>query len=151
MSAKPFKTVITSSGNRTYIVIPFNPNGTWGVKHRHYVAGSVNGCTIRGLIEPDGDRFVLWLGAAWRRDNGLNAGSTVQVILAPEGPQSDTLAEDVAVALNAEPHATILFDSLATFYRKNFIRWIDSAKRPETRAARIAGMLSLLKAGKQQR
>jgi uncharacterized protein YdeI (YjbR/CyaY-like superfamily) len=31
------------------------------------------------------------------------------------------------------------------------VRWIESAKRSETRRARIAEMLSLLKAGKKQR
>jgi len=40
---------------------------------------------------------------------------------------------------------------LATFYRNGYLRWIGGVKRPETRSARIAEMLSLLKAGKKQR
>jgi uncharacterized protein YdeI (YjbR/CyaY-like superfamily) len=40
---------------------------------------------------------------------------------------------------------------LATFYRNNYIRWIESAKRPETRRGRIAEMVDLLKAGTKQR
>jgi hypothetical protein len=31
------------------------------------------------------------------------------------------------------------------------VRWIEGARRPETRSAHIAEMLSLLKAGKKQR
>jgi len=95
--------------------------------------------------------FFLSLGPAWRRDNGIDAGAKVEVVLAPEGPQSDTLSSDVVAALNADPKAKAFFDSLATFYRKNYIRWIESAKRPETRTARIAQMMRLLKAGKKQR
>ena len=50
-----------------------------------------------------------------------------------------------------EPAARRLFESLPTFYRKNFLRWIESAKRPETRARRIAETVATLKAGKRER
>lgn len=151
LSTKRFKTTIAKSGTRTYIVIPFNPNEIWGVKHRHYVAGSINGCTVRGSFDSDGTQFFLPLGAAWRRGNGLDAGANVEVVIAPEGPQSDTLSPDVVAALNSEPQAKAFFDSLATFYRNTYMRWVESAKRPETRSSRITGMIRLLKAGKKQR
>ena len=82
---------------------------------------------------------------------GLAAGDTVRVELSPEGPQLDRMPPDVAAALAAEPRARAFFEGLATFYRKNFMRWIESAKRPETRANRIAEMVRLLKAGKREK
>ncbi|MEP7355864.1 MAG: YdeI/OmpD-associated family protein, partial [Anaerolineales bacterium] len=91
------------------------------------------------------------LGAAWRRDNGLEAGAKVEVVLAAEGPQSELLAADVAAALDAAPEAKAFFESLATFYRNTFIKGIEGAKRPETRAARVAEMMRLLKEGKKQK
>jgi uncharacterized protein YdeI (YjbR/CyaY-like superfamily) len=91
------------------------------------------------------------LGAAWRRGCGLDAGDKVEVSLSPEGPQSESLSTDVASALDAEPQAKAFFESLATFYRNTYIKWIESAKRPETRAARIQEMIELLKAGKKQK
>ena len=151
MSTQRFTTTIAKSGSRTYLVIPFDPDEIWGVKQRHYVTGSINGFPIRGSLGSDGSQFFLPLGAAWRRDNGLDAGASVEVVLDAEGPQSATLAPDVVAALDAEPDAKLYFDSLATFYRNTYIRWIESAKRPETRKARIAEMVSLLKAGKKQR
>ena len=73
-------------------------------------------------------------------------------MLAPEGPQRDDLADDVAAALEAEPEAAAFFDSLAQFYRRAYLRWIDATKRrPDVRAERIAAMLELLKAGKKER
>jgi uncharacterized protein YdeI (YjbR/CyaY-like superfamily) len=72
-------------------------------------------------------------------------------VLSPEGPQADTLAPDILAALENEPEARAFFESLATFYRNGYLRWIEGAKRPETRSARIAEMLSLLKASKKQR
>ena len=151
MATQRFKTIVVKSGSRTLIVIPFDPNDVWGVKERHYIAGSINGCRVRGALDSNGRQFFLSLGAAWRRDNNLDAGAEVDVILSPEGPQSESLAPDVSGALEAEPEAKAFFDSLATFYRKNYVRWIESAKRTETRCARIAEMVTLLKAGQKQK
>lgn len=151
MSTQNFETMIVESGDKARIVLPFDPNETWGVKQRHDVTGSINGCAVRGTLGADGDFYFLPLGAAWRRDNGVAVGDSVTVILAPEGPQVATLAPDIAAALDAEPQAKTFFESLATFYRKGYIRWIESAKRPETRSARIAEMIHLLKAGQKQR
>jgi hypothetical protein len=151
MNTQSFSTLIEKSGTRTFIAIPFNPNEVWGIKQRHYVTGSINGCTIRSSLGSAGTQYFLPLGAAWRRDNHLDAGASVEVVLSPEGPQSEQLAPDITSALAAEPQAKVFFDALATFYRKNYLRWIESAKRPETRAAHLAEVIRLLKAGQKQR
>ena len=75
----------------------------------------------------------------------------MEVTLSPEGPQSETLSSDVIEALESEPQARTFFESLATFYRNTYVKWIESAKRPETRVARIREMIKLLKAGKKQK
>ena len=151
LSIQHFKTTITKVGTRIFIALPFHPNEVWGVKVRHHVAGTINGHRIRGSLGSDGKQYFLPLGAAWRRDCGIGVGDIVDVTLSPEGPQSEALATDVADALDDEPHAKAFFDSLATFYRNTYIKWVESAKRPETRAARIKKMIELLKANKKQR
>lgn len=151
MTKQQFTTVITKSGTRVFIPLPFNPNDVWGVKQRHYITGSVNGHRVRGSLGSDGTQYFLPLGAAWRRDCGMDAGTKVDVVLSPEGPQSESLSVDVAAALDADPQAKAFFESLATFYRNTYIKWIESAKRPETRTARVNEMIKLLKAGKKQK
>jgi hypothetical protein len=151
LTTQHFQTVVAKIGTRVFVPIPFNPNDVWGVKQRHYITGTVNGLNIRGSLGSDGTQYFIILGAAWRRDCGIDAGTKVDVVLSPEGPQSENMSEDVTNALNAEPKAKEFFESLATFYRKNYIRWIESAKKPETRTARIKEMISLLKAGKRQK
>jgi hypothetical protein len=151
MATQRFKTIIAKEGSRTFIAIPFNPNKVWAVKQRHHITGSINGCRVRGSLGSDGSHYFLPLGAVWRRDNGVEAGAEVEVVLTPEGPQTDALAADILAVLDSEPEARAFFESLATFYRNGYVRWIEGAKRPETRSARIAEMLSLLKAGKKQR
>ena len=151
MTTQQFQAVIARSGTRVFVPIPFNPNDVWGVKQRHHITGTVNGMKVRGSLGSDGKEYFLLLGAAWRRDRGVDAGTKVDVVLSPEGPQSGSLSPDVAAALDAEPQASAFFESLATFYRNTYIKWIESAKKPETRAARIEDMIKLLKAGKKQK
>jgi hypothetical protein len=137
---------------RVYVVLPFDPVKAWGPRPRYYIRGTINGHRVRGPLEQFAKGHYLPLGPAYRRDNGLSLGDEVTVVIAPEGPQSEALAPDIAAALAAQPDAAQFFDGLATFYRKNFLRWIDATKRsPELRAKRIADMVGLMKAGKKER
>lgn len=151
MTARQFRTTFTRTDTRRSIEIPFDPNEAWGAKERHHITGSIDDHPIRGCLESVGGRYFLPLGPSWNREREYEDGETVEVILAPEGPQIDSLSPDVAAALNAEPDARAFFESLATFYRNGYVDWIESAKRPETRARRIAETMNLLRAGKKQR
>ena len=107
---------------------------------------------MRGSVEPVDDGYGFTLGPMWARDCGIAVGSTVTVAIEPEGPQRDDLAEDVAAALAADPQAAAFFDSLAQFYRKAYLRWIDATKRrPEQRPERIAEVVRLLADGQKER
>jgi hypothetical protein len=151
MSTQTFHTKFAITGKRTFIALPFDPNKTWGEKERHHVTGTINGIPIRGPLVAEGDDYVLTIGPAWLRDAKLDRDAVLTVTLSPEGPQQDNMAQDVTAALASDVDARAFFESLPTFYRKNYIRWIESAKRPETRATRIAEMLTLLKARKREK
>ncbi|MFL6125390.1 YdeI/OmpD-associated family protein [Actinophytocola sp.] len=153
MTARRFTATVGTSGrDRVFVPVPFDPDQVWGVKPRHHITGTVNGLRIRGVIEVLGADRGIVLGPAWRRDNGVSSGDRVEVVLSPEGPQRGDLAEDIAAALDANPAAAAFFDSLAQFYRRAYLRWIDGTKRhPEQRAARISEMIDLLAAGTKQR
>lgn len=146
-----FTAAITRSGGKHRVVLPFDPDEVWGRQERHYVDGELDGHRVRGLLVVEGGQARLPVGAAWLRDTQVPLDTPVRVTLWPEGPQVESLAKDLAGALAASPAAVVFFASLATFYRKNFLRWIDSAKRPQTRQARIAEMVRLLTQGKRQR
>jgi uncharacterized protein YdeI (YjbR/CyaY-like superfamily) len=80
------------------------------------------------------------------------AGADVVAEFAPEGPQRRDLADDVAAALEADPAAAAFFDTLAQFYRKAYLRYIDATvRRPDLRPARITEVVGLLGAGVKQR
>jgi hypothetical protein len=145
-------TLVASPGGGVYVELPLDPTSIWGAKDRHHVTGTIGGRNVRGPLTADGDRFILSLGPAWVRGCAVRAGDEVAVVLAPEGPQLESLAPDLAAALATEPEALTFFNSLATFYRKAYLKWVDATtRRPDLRAERIEELVELLKAGKKER
>jgi len=153
MRTQRFHAVVADApGGRATIVVPFDPDELWGAKAVHHVNGTVEGTRVRVTISPGGAGWTFTLSPSRVRGLGVAPGDEVSVELTPEGPQRADLAEDFAAALAANPAAGACFDTLAQFYRKAYLRWIDATtRRPEVRAARIAEVVDLLAAGVKER
>src|SRR5207302_1870253 len=153
MGSQCFRAVLAAGpGDSAVIVMPFDPDEVWGAKANHPVGGTINGCRVRSRLVPAGRGWVLSLAPKRLLDMGIAIGDDVAVELAPEGPQRGDLADDLAAALAANPAAGAFFDTLAQFYRKAYLRWIDATtRRPDVRAARIAEVVDLLAAGIKER
>jgi hypothetical protein len=151
--------IAEDSGSRVVIEIPFDPDVIWGAKAFHPVGGTIQttagvscGRRLRGRITPDGSRWVFTINPMWMRDTGVAVGDEVIVEFEPEGPQRGDLPPDIASALEANPAAAAFFDTLAQFYRKAYVRWIEATtRRPDVREARIAEVVELLAAGIKER
>jgi hypothetical protein len=149
VSVKEFDVVVADGGRgRLLVPVPFDPDAEWGAKTRHPVGGTINGRRVRGVVEAHDGVLGFLVGVAWLRDGTLETGDRAHVEIAPEGPQRADLADDVAAALEASPEAGEFFDSLAQFYRRAYLRWIDgTTRRPELRRQRIATTVELLEQG----
>jgi uncharacterized protein YdeI (YjbR/CyaY-like superfamily) len=64
-------------------------------------------------------------------------------------PAVPDLPTYIAQALKESPKAWVFFQKLAPTYRRHFVRWIHSGKRPETRGKRIRESIALLEAGRK--
>jgi hypothetical protein len=132
--------------------VPFDPDAVWGAKAVHRVSGTVGGCRVRVKLSPGAGGWGFTLSPARVGELGLTVSGAVAVELTPEGPQRADLAEDIATALAANPPAAAFFDTLAQFYQKAYLRYIDATtRRPELRTARIAEVVDLLAAGRKER
>jgi uncharacterized protein YdeI (YjbR/CyaY-like superfamily) len=60
------------------------------------------------------------------------------------------LPEDLAAALAASPAAQTTFDAFPPSCRREYIQWVVEAKRPETRASRVAQAVSWMAEGKRR-
>jgi bacteriocin resistance YdeI/OmpD-like protein/uncharacterized protein DUF1905 len=153
MGSQRFRAVITAGPRDSgFVTVPFDPDEAWGAKADHPVSGTVGGCRIRARLVPADRRWVLPLTSKRLISMEIVVGDEVAVELAPEGPQRGDLADDIAAALAADPAAGAFFDTLAQFYRKAYLRWIDATtRRPDLRRARIAEVVGLLAAGDKER
>ncbi|MYU62906.1 YdeI/OmpD-associated family protein, partial [Streptomyces sp. SID69] len=65
------------------------------------------------------------------------------------GPRAATVPDDLRAALDAEPAAAAFFATLDGRNRYSVLHRIEEAKKPGTRAARIAKFVALLAEGKK--
>jgi uncharacterized protein YdeI (YjbR/CyaY-like superfamily) len=62
-----------------------------------------------------------------------------------------TVPGDLAAALEHDDTARATFDGLSYTHRKEWVRWIEEAKKAETRASRLDKTVESLRAGKRAR
>ena len=60
-----------------------------------------------------------------------------------------TMPEEFSQALREDPHAADTYNNLSMTRQKEFLRWIITAKRAETRKKRVEESIRLLREGKQ--
>ncbi len=118
-----------------------------GLRARMRVTGSIDGTPFRSSLIPRGDGRLFVVVASEIRDRiGKRPGDSVELALAPDlRPVVVRLPPDFRTALGSSRPA---FDRLAPSHRKNFVRWIASAKLPATRRRRIATAVAMIRRGR---
>ena len=82
------------------------------------------------------------------RDRMLAQGSDPSIRTRKAGSKPEiAMPDDLAAALTAEARAHL--DGLAASYRREYLEWITSAERPETRARRIESAAAQLAEGRK--
>ena len=83
---------------------------------------------------------------------GVDAPDRVRVRMELDTePRKVAVPRDLAEALAADPAATKAFASMSFTHRREYVEWVEEAKRPETRARRIASTVARVREGKPQR
>jgi len=62
----------------------------------------------------------------------------------------EEIAPDLRAVLAADPDAATRWHDLTPLGRRDFLSWVDAAKKPETRARRIESIPSRLASGKRR-
>ena len=115
---------------------------------RFPVVATVNGYEWRTSVTRMRGEFLVGLNREVSEGAGVQAGDTVTLALRLDtAPREVEVPEALARALDADPAARAAFEKLAFTHRKEFARWIDEAKREQTRDRRVAQALDMLRAG----
>jgi len=116
---------------------------------RFPVVATVNGYMWRTTVTRMRGEFLLGLNHQVREGAGVSAGDCVELEISLDtAPRDVDVPEDLVTALDGDPVACAAFKALAYTHRKEYARWIDDAKREETRRRRVDQALEMLRAGR---
>lgn len=148
-----FKAIIKQyeSKNAAYIEPPFDVNEVFGAK-RVKVKASFDGVEYRGSIVKMDGIYMLGLTSEIRKKLGKTFGEEILVTLEKDEEERIVeVPEDFFTAMNSSEGAAAFFNTLSYSAKKEYVTWITSAKREETRNDRITKAVNLLAEGKKLR
>lgn len=110
---------------------------------------TVNGHTFPGRVARMRGETLIGFSRAVREACGVAPGEEIEAtIVLDEQPRQVELPDDLAAVLPAGSGARTAFDALAYSHRKEYVRWVTEAKRPETRERRVQETLAMLAEGR---
>ena len=137
--------------NSGYIEFPFEVMKEFGKKGQVKVKAYFDGFEYLGLLVKMGTPcHIIGLNKTVRDAIGKQPGDNVHVVITEDTNERliDT-PDDLGSALEGNPAARLVFEKLSFTNRKEYTRWITSAKKQETRVARIVKCIEMLASGKR--
>jgi hypothetical protein len=140
-----FKWTINEKG---FIAMPFDPIEVFG-KVRVPVRVTVNGHTYRSTIAAMGGPAFVPLRRSHHQAAGVEAGQTVDVRIELDAEKREVKPPaDLVKALKATPPAWDRWRELSFTHQREHAEAVVGAKKPETRARRIARAVEMIAAMK---
>ncbi|HWL92254.1 MAG TPA: YdeI/OmpD-associated family protein [Phycisphaerae bacterium] len=143
----------SASLNWTFLTLPKQASSKLPSRGQTTVEGALNGLPLRATLEPDGQGgHWLKVDRKMREAAGAEAGDVVTLEIAPvaEEPEPKVPA-DLRKALAAAPtKAREAWSEITPAARRDFIHWITSGKKAETRVKRIETACDMLAKGKRR-
>lgn len=119
--------------------VPFDVREVFGRKGRAPVKGTIDGHPFRGSIFPYGGAPMLGVRKEIREAIGKTYGDTVLVALEADGePRTVAVPEDLGRALAGNAAAKRAFEKMSYSHKREYVEWINEAKKAETRERRIS-------------
>ncbi|GEN72032.1 YdeI/OmpD-associated family protein [Chryseobacterium lathyri] len=149
-----FTGIIKQNGNlnAAFVEFPFSAEKLFGKKGQVKIKAIFdNKVEYRGsLAKMKSDCHILGLTQEIRKKLGKTFGDEIVVSLIEDQEERIVeIANDIAVVFNENPDAKNLFDKMSYTHRKEYIRWIEEAKKPETRETRKIRMIEMILSGKK--
>lgn len=136
----------------SFLVLPPEASEKLPSRGMTSVEGTLGDHPFQATLEPDGQgSHWLKVTRAMRDGAGVGVGDTVtlEIALLAQEPEPRVPA-DLRTALRSDAEARAQWDGLTLVQRRDWIQWITSAKKEETRERRIANACSMLATGKRR-
>jgi hypothetical protein len=117
------------------------------------IEGALNGCPFQRRLEPDG-KGGHWLKVDRRLQAaaGVTVGDMVTLEIAPsqEEPEPRVPADLRRALAAASTQTRATWSDITPAARRDWVHWITSSKRPETRARRVETTCDMLARGRRR-
>lgn len=141
MAEATFRAPVRSSdrgGGGHLVDVPTEEVEALGGRGRIPVTATFDGVPYRGSIVRMGGGAVLGVQKAIMAEARVTVGDSLTVVVRnDEGPREVDVPDDLAEALARDGAARAAFERLSFSHKREYVRSITDAKRPETRARRI--------------
>lgn len=146
-----FTAVIQNAGGGgAFVEIPFDVEQTFGSK-RPKVKAQIEGVEYRGtLMRMGSECHMLGILKSIRGQIGKTFGDEVTVTV--EADTEERVVEvpvELKNAFKVEKEAKAFFDKLSYTHQREYVMWINEAKKEETRQNRVVKTIEMLKKGKK--
>ena len=135
-----------------FVVLPFNVPEVYGTRGQVPVQATFDGYPYQGSVVPLGDgHHALLLLKQIRRAIDKTVGDTVRVTLSRDVAERKMEAPaDLTAQLATNPKAAAYFAKLAYTHQREYVRWLEGAKKPETRTRRLGEIVEMLAQGRKR-
>jgi len=149
-----FSAIIKQNGemNAAFVEFPFSTEELFHKKGQVKIKAMFDDkVEYRGsLAKMKSDCHILGLTQEVRKQLGKTFGDEVSVSLTEDKEERVVeIAEDIVSVFNENHEAKTLFDKMSYTHKKEYIRWIEEAKKPETRENRKIKMIQMILDGKK--
>ena len=145
MDAVKFSTTMFQMGNNTGIEVPAEVVAALDGGKRPAVVVTVNGYEYRSTVAPMAGKYLLPFSAERRKESGIQGGDAIDVELTLDSaPRTIEIPDDLQAAIDASTKGAAVWDTLSYTHKKEHVRSILDAKKPETRARRITAVVAKL-------
>jgi len=141
-------TIQNAGGGGAFVEIPFHVEAEFGSK-RPKVKALIDGIPYRGILTRMGsETHILGILKEIREKAGKTFGDEVTITVEPDTePRLIEIPKDLMKELKKDKEAGVFFDKLSYTHQKEYVRWVEEAKKEETRQNRIVKTIEMLKKG----
>lgn len=143
-------TIQNAGGGGAFVEVPFDVEEAFGSK-RPKVKAMIEGIPYRStLMRMGSEHHILGVLKDIREQISRTFGDEVTVTLEPDAePRVIEIPKDLMKELKKDKEAKAFFDKLSYTHQKEYVRWMEEAKKDETRQNRIVKTIEMLKKGKR--
>lgn len=143
-------TIQNAGGGGAFVKVPFDVEKAFGSK-KPKVKAMIEGVPYRGVLVRMGtEHHILIILKAIREQIGKTFGDKINITVeADSEPRLVEVPAELKQAFKAEKEAKSFFEKLAYTHQREYVTWINEAKRDETRQVRILKTIEMLKKGKK--